>query len=163
MYFDPANSRTVVSIYLAGSIGNDNRWRPGVITRINRACGTTKTRFLSPVDQGISYNPIMLKLANDRNKVYLHCDYAKIDAADVVFAYVCKSLSRHSGTSAEIGYACARGKLIILVNDMEPHDAVFYDFIKLSADAYFTSLDKGLDFLEAYVKELDYNPMEAIK
>lgn len=150
----PGSSRVVV--YLAGSIGDDDRWRPFVMQSLEGL----NVEFLSPVDRGISYSYKAMKRANEKNRVFLHCDYLKIDRADIVFAFLHSGPSRHSGTSAEIGYSKAKGKTILLVNDMPQTEAFLYEFVHRSADEFFTKLSDGVDYLRDLVAEMQYSPLE---
>ena len=148
------NSKIVV--YLAGSLSEDRRWRVGVM---NSLLGEFNVEFLSPVDKGIYYDYRRLKESNAHNRVFMHCDYAKIDRSDVVFAYITHGDSRHSGTSAEIGYARAKGKIILLVNDMPEKEQYLYEFIKRSADEFFPDLCDGIMYLQELVAEMQYSPV----
>jgi len=145
-----------IAVYLAGDLSED-RWR----LKVAKACEGEglNVKFLSPID-GIDYRYSALKKANLSNRVFLHCDYKKIDEADVVFAYVRSCKSRHSGTSAEIGYARAKGKLILYVNDMGKTERYLYEFIERSADEVFDTLSQGINYLQDYLVEMDYIVME---
>jgi nucleoside 2-deoxyribosyltransferase len=149
MSFEPKYGR--IRVYLAGDISDQDRWRPKVF----EALEGLNVNFLSPVDR-IKYERINVE--NRKNKVFEHCDYLKIDRADVVFCYIRPCASLHSGSSAEIGYAKAKGKLIILVNEIDPSKGYMYEFIKRTADEFFTSLDEGVDYLRALVEEMQYDP-----
>ena len=144
-----------ITVYLAGDIASEDRWRPRVV----KACEGLNVIFLSPLDN-IDYRYSTLKKANLSNRVFLHCDYKKIDMADVVFAYVRSCKSRHSGTSAEIGYARSRGKLVLYVNDMKKTERYLYEFIERTADVVFNTFPQGIDYLQDYLVEMDYEVKE---
>ena len=140
--------------YLAGDLSED-RWRLKVV----KACEGLSVEFLSPID-GIDYRYSVMKKANESSRVFLHADYKKIDLADVVFAYIRSCKSRHSGTSAEIGYARARGKLVLYVNDMKKTERYLYEFIERTANEVFDTLSRGIDYLQDYLVEMDYEVKE---
>ena len=144
-----------ISVYLAGDISDKHRWRP----KIMKALEGLDVEFLSPIDVGIDYSEKALRLANRKNRVFLHCDFMKCDRCDVLFAYLRLSKSRHSGTSTEVGYAKKAGKIIILVNDMPDDEEYLYEFVKRAADEYFRDFDKGVDYLRDLVEEMQYLPL----
>jgi nucleoside 2-deoxyribosyltransferase len=143
----------MIRVYLAGDIQKYDKWRPKVI----EALEGHNVKWLSPIDE-CSYDMEKLTKSNRENKVFLFCDYMKVDKSDIVFALIRKSKSRHSGTSAEIGYGKAKGKIIIVVNLLPKNEAYLYDFVKKTADAYFTELKDGIDFLQQFVTEMEYVP-----
>jgi len=146
----------LIKVYLAGDISRVDRWR----SRVMKACRDLPIEWYCPVDT-IDYRPKQLAKANAQNLVFLDCDLAKVDKADVVFAYIRECDSRHSGTSAEIGYAYKAGKMVILVNDMQSDLECKYGFIKrLVGYRYFRSLTRGIDFLQEFVAEMHYRPQE---
>jgi len=147
-----------VRVYLVGDIAKTDRWRPKIIKAVD--CGV---EWLSPVDT-VSYSYKSLTEANRDNKTFLYCDYMKVERADVIFCYLRKSKSRHSGSSAEIGYAtkCKDGcnKVIILVNELPKEEAYLYEFIHRSADVWFDNLEDGISFLKQLVWEMNYSPVD---
>jgi len=143
----------MLKIYLAGDIAKEDRWRPKVM----KALEGLPVEWLSPIDQ-IDYGYYRLKKEHEENKVFLFADYMKIDRADIVFAYLRRCDSRHSGTSAEIGYARAKGKFIIYINDMPKTEAYLYEFVQRTADIAFTKLRDGIEFLKDFVAEMNYLP-----
>lgn len=149
MSFNPKYG--IIRVYLAGDISKEDRWRPQVC----EALDGLNVSFLSPVDR-IDYDRINIE--NRKNRVFDHCDYLKIDRADVVFAYTRPSDSLHSGTSAEIGYAKALGKLILLVNEFPKDKKFLYEFIRRSSDEVFDSLEEGIGYLKEVVSEMQYDP-----
>ena len=142
-----------VIVYLAGDVSGGDRWRPKVV----EACKGLNVEFLSPIDC-VDYTLKSLRKANKKNRVFLHCDFMKCDLAHVIFAYIRKSASRHSGTSAEIGYAKKAGKLILLVNDLPEDEEYLYEFVKRAADEYFRDFDKGVDYLADFIEEMQFVP-----
>lgn len=142
-----------IKVYLAGDIAKEDRWRPKVL----KACHGLAVEFLSPIDT-IDYRYKYLKDANESNRVFVYCDYKKIDMADIVFAYIRRSKSKHSGTSAEMGYAKAKGKLILYVNDMPKTERYLFEFVERTADEVFDTLAKGISYLKEYLQEMTYDP-----
>jgi len=149
MSFEPKYGK--IRVYLAGDISKDERWRPKVFDALE---GLNVT-FLSPVDR-VDYETI--NKSNAKNKVFEHCDYLKIDRADIVFCYIRECGSLHSGSSAEIGYAKAKGKLILLAIDLPKDAGYLYEFIRRTADEKFDSLEAGIGYLRDLVKEMQYDP-----
>ena len=149
MSFEPKYGR--IRVYLAGDISDADRWRP----KVSEALEGLNVNFLSPIDR-IKYARINVE--NRKNKVFEHCDYLKIDRADVVFCYIRKCKSLHSGSSAEIGYAKAKGKLIILCIDLPKETAYLYEFIRRTATETFDNLGDAIDYLRALVEEMNYDP-----
>jgi len=143
-----------LKIYLAGDISKKNRWRFKVINALEGL----PIEWLSPVDEA-DYCYSQLKKRYEENQFFVFADYMKIDKADIVFAYLRRCDSRHSGTSAEIGYARAKGKFIIYVNDMPKTEAYLYEFIQRTADIAFTRLRDGIEFLKDFVAEMNYLPV----
>ena len=141
-----------VVIYLAGDLlGGEERWRPKVV----KAIGNDSAEFLSPIDD-CTYKYYDFKQRSEDEKVFALADLAKVDACHILFAYVRESPSRHSGTSAEIGYAKARGKKIFLVNDMKKTLWHLYEFIDMLADKNFDTLSRGIEYLKRYIAEMNY-------
>jgi len=143
-----------LKIYLAGDISKEDRWRPKVI----KALEGLPVEWLSPLDN-LEYRYNYFKRRDIENEGFLFADYMKIDRADIIFAYLRRCDSRHSGTSAEIGYARAKGKFIIYINDMPKTEAYLYEFIQRTADIAFTKLRDGIEFLKDFVAEMNYLPM----
>ena len=144
-----------IIVYLAGDIAKEDRWR----SRVIKACEGFDVIFVSPVDTA-DYKYYSMKKCNEANRVFLYCDYKKIDISDVVFAYMRHSKSRHSGTSAEIGYAKAKGRLILYINDMNKTERYLYEFVERTADEVFDTLPQGIDYLQDYLAEMDYEVKE---
>lgn len=144
-----------LKVYLAGDVSSD-KWRDKVI----RECQDCAFEWLSPVG-GISYSYQSLCQVHRNRRVFHIADKLKIDKADIVFAYIrTGSPSIFSGTSWELGYAYAKNKHIILVNDMKPKLACKYELIKRFADAYYVSLDEGIDHLRELSSEIIYGVEE---
>ena len=145
-----------VTVYLAGDVSSTDRKRAKVLKHFK---GNDKIAFLSPIDDcRYSYKPA--KEICSKSEVFLYADYHKIDLSDIVLVFLRACESRHSGTSAEVGYARAKGKLIIYVNAIPKMEWHFYEFIQRTADIVFDNLEEGLDFLEKYADEMNYLPME---
>lgn len=140
-------------IYMAGAVDKEP-WREKLI----KECRDLPLVFISPIDQ-ISYSYQSL-CSQHRTKAVFHlADQLKIDQADLVFAYIREgSESLFSGTSWELGYAKAKGKITILVNDMKPSLACKYELVKRMVDLYHTSLDEAIDDLRELATEMAFSP-----
>ena len=145
-----------ITVYLAGDVSSTDRWRPQVLERFK---GNDSVVFLSPID-GCRYSYKPAKEICSKSEVFLYADYHKIDLSDIILVFLRACESRHSGTSAEVGYARAKRKLIIYVNAIPKMEWHFYEFIQRTADIVFDNLGEGLDFLEKYAEEMNYLPME---
>ena len=133
--------------YLAGDIRPDN-WRQKVLQRFLNREGI---EFLFP-QTGFSYEERSLAQTERYRTGYQVADLLKVDQADVVLAVIEKdSPSAYSGTSAEIGYAKAKGKYIILVKEPTTH---LYAFIKRISNIVFDKLDDALAHLEDIWEEM---------
>lgn len=138
-----------LKVYLAGDV-SEVRWRQRVV----QECQDLPLEFLSPID-GIDYAGI--HLANSMKPMFHLADKMKLDQADIVFAYLrAGSPSRFSGTSWECGYANAKGKPVILVNDMGLGWAQYYELVWRLADSTSKSLDYGIELLRELGKEMSF-------
>jgi len=145
----------LIKVYLAGDISTD-RWR----LRVIEACKDLDIEFLSPIDN-VSYSYQSLIAVHKVKQVFHFADQMKVDKADIVLAFVKDgSPSLFSGTSWELGYAKAKGKVTILINDMKPSLACKYELIKRMADIYCTSLEEGIDLLRELAFEMGFQPTE---
>jgi nucleoside 2-deoxyribosyltransferase len=144
---------TLLKVYLAGDISPD-RWRLKVI----EACKDLALEFLSPIDN-VSYSYQSLIAIHKNKEVFHLADRVKVDESTVVFAYIKDgSPSLFSGTSWEMGYGKASGKVIILVNDMKPSVACKYELVKRMTDLYYTSLDEAIETLRELALEMGFQP-----
>lgn len=146
-----------IKIYLAGDISKA-RWR----LKVMESCVdfAENIEWLSPIDN-ISYSYQSLLSAHKKKRVFHICDKIKVDKADIVFAYIAEdSPSRFSGTSWELGYAYGCNKHTIVICDMKPKEACLYELIRRMADAYYETLDEGIDHLREMAFEMSYLPME---
>ena len=146
-----------IKVYLAGDISKE-RWRLKVMDDcIDFA---ENIEWLSPIDN-ISYSYQSLLVAHKKKRVFHISDKMKVDKADIVFAYFAEgSPSRFSGTSWELGYAYGRGKHTVIVCDMKPGEACLYELVKRMADAFYETLDEGIDHLRELAHEMSYLPKE---
>lgn len=144
-----------LKIYLAGDLERINPWRERVIKHLQ---GFNVT-WLSPIDN-IDYK-FNAELPLPNRNIFIDSDLKKIEQSDIIFAYFRLCGSRHSGTSAEVGYAKKAGKLIILVNDMPDKEEYLYSFVRglVPERRYFRSLNEGIDYLENFLIEMNYNPL----
>ena len=145
-----------LKVYLAGDISKE-RWRIYVIDK----CNDFEVEWLSPIDN-ISYSYQSLISQHRKKRVFHIADKLKVDRADIVFAYIADdSPSRFSGTSWELGYAYAKGKHTILVCDMKPSEECLYELVKRMSDAYYRTMDEGIDHLRELAFEMKYLPRSA--
>jgi len=136
-----------LTVYLAGDIRPEN-WRKKVLQKFANREGI---EFLFP-QTGFSYEERSLAQTERFRTGYQVADFMKVDRADIVLAYIEKdSPSAYSGTSAEIGFAKARGKYIILVKESTTH---LYALIKRISTIVFDKLDDALDHLEDIWQEM---------
>lgn len=148
-------------VYLAGDISKD-RWRLQVL----EACDTLPIEFLSPIDN-ISYSYQSLIPVHDKKKVFQFADAFKIDRSHVVFSYFKESSlldptgkpfrgTLYSGTSWECGYGRAKNKHVLVVNDMKSSLECRYELVKRMADAYYRTLEEGIEHLRELSFEMNF-------
>ena len=131
----------MIKVYLAGNLHTD--WRGKVKYQFQEAIEEKHVEFLTPI-RG---------LADDGADKYVPRDLVLLRQADIVFAFIehwDAEACRHVGTSAEIGYAYALGKVIILVDAFIPKVGSF-DFLKsLATSVYTNNYDKnGMESVES--------------
>lgn len=88
------------------------------------------------------------------SRAYTTWDLRAIDGCDVVFAYLEEGNPPCIGLVLEIGYAKAKGKLTILV-DEKPLDQEF-DILRATADVIVPTLDEGKAYLQSLIR-LEWN------
>ena len=85
----------------------------------------------------------------DTPSKYTPWDLAAIDASDVVFAYWDEENPSGYGLCLEIGYALARGKLVILCDEKQDPRG---DMARAAASVCFAgefALEDGIEYLES--------------
>jgi nucleoside 2-deoxyribosyltransferase len=74
---------------------------------------------------------------------FVVADLRGIDWCELVFAFKEKASPYHTGLAAELGYAFARGKIIILVDDLDRIDG----FLAGLSKRVYHSLDAAIIYL----------------
>lgn len=77
-------------------------------------------------------------------------DIHYVKQCDICFAYMDKNNPSGYGLSAEIGYAKALNKTVILVIEPGHEKDKYFQFLKNFADVVFESLDEGIEFLKTF-------------
>jgi len=123
------------TIYLAG--GMKEKWRNDLK---NKLLFTGKhPKILDPVNN-----------KTDIPKEYTTVDIFWIDHCDILFGYMEKDNPSGIGLAAEIGYAKAKGKTVILVNELEDNK---FKFIENLADVTYRNFNDGVEFLIKIIPE----------
>lgn len=123
------------SIYLAG--GFRGGWHDLVVEILN--------------DSFIIFNPQAHDLENP-NK-YTYWDLFYVDKCDILLGYMTEDNPSGYGLALEIGYAKAKNKLIILVDDRSKNDLSFKRYFAIcheSADIICDSLEEAIKYLESF-------------
>jgi nucleoside 2-deoxyribosyltransferase len=121
-------------VYLAGGFNSD--WRNVVIDKLY-----TKSN-------NIFYDP---KSKPDKHwSEYGTWDVHFIKQCDIVFAYMEKTNPSGYGLSAELGYAKALNKTVILVLEPGHEKDKYFQFLKQFADVVYETLDEGIEFLKTF-------------
>jgi len=124
------------SIYLAG--GFRGGWHDLVIDKLKN-------------DFSI-YNPQTHDL--EEPSKYTHWDLFHVDKCDILLGYMTEDNPSGYGLALEIGYAKAKSKLIILVDDRSKSDQSFSRYFAIchqSADVVCDSLEEAIDYLKTFI------------
>ena len=78
---------------------------------------------------------------------YTEWDLFYIDKSDIVFAYMEKDNPSGFGLCLEIGYARAKGKLVIFVNES---DNRYLSIVGAASNVVFHSLSEGISYLNFF-------------
>jgi nucleoside 2-deoxyribosyltransferase len=141
-----------LKVYLAGDIANSD-WRLDVM----RECQDLPITFLNPMT-GVDYTPYGLRAASYHRPGYSFTDLFKVNQADIVFVYLRPdSGSRFSGTSAEVGYALAKGKHTVICNALSTEEASYYGFIQDCASRVFYTLWGAMNYLRAIATQVGFD------
>lgn len=117
-------------VYLAG--GFDSQWR-------------SKIKSLSNV---IFFDP---QFKPDKHwSEYGTWDIHYIKQCDIVFGYMGVTNPSGYGLSAELGYARALNKTVILVLESGHAKDRYLQFLKIMADVVYDDMDKGIEFLKTF-------------
>lgn len=88
---------------------------------------------------------------------YTRWNLAQVSRCDIVFAYMEASNPSGLGLAAEIGYAKALGKPIILVDERSKEDSCFaqhFFMVRETADIYSSDLERGIEALQSISRQL---------
>ncbi|MCW2260114.1 MULTISPECIES: nucleoside 2-deoxyribosyltransferase domain-containing protein [Sphingobacterium] len=84
---------------------------------------------------------------------YTHWDLFYVDKCDILFGYMSESNPSGYGLALEIGYARAKNKLIILVDERSKKDNLFKKYFAIcheSTDVICSSLQEAIEYLKAF-------------
>lgn len=84
---------------------------------------------------------------------YTHWDLFHVDKCDILLGYMSEENPSGYGLALEIGYAKAKGKLIILIDKRSRNDDSFRRYFAIchaSADVICDSLDEAIEYLESF-------------
>lgn len=119
-------------VYLAGGFTSD--WRESI-----------KSHFINDIE---IFDP---KLKPDKHwSEYGTWDVHYIKQCDILFAYMEKTNPSGYGLSAEIGYAKALNKTVILVIEPGHEKDRYFQFLKQFADVVYETLDEGIEYLKTF-------------
>lgn len=124
------------SIYLAG--GFRGGWHDSIIKQLG--------------DSFIFYNPKSHNLESP-NK-YTHWDLFHIDKCDILLGYMSKDNPSGYGLALEIGYAKAKDKLIVLIDERSKVDQSFARYFAICnecADVICHSLEETAKYLNDFL------------
>ncbi|MBQ0733944.1 nucleoside 2-deoxyribosyltransferase domain-containing protein [Aquimarina celericrescens] len=122
-------------IYLAG--GFKGGWHNKVIDELKNGC--------------ILFNPQQHNLPESEK--YTAWDLYHVDKCDILLGYMAKDNPSGYGLALEIGYAKAKGKLIILVDERSPEDNQFKKYFlicKESSDVLFENLESAISYIKTF-------------
>jgi nucleoside 2-deoxyribosyltransferase len=136
----------MTKIYLAG--GMKSGWQQTVINKYNN----NEVTFINPQNHGLN-----------KPELYTHWDLYGVKQCDILFGYMEEINPSGYGLAAEVGYAKAMGKLVILVDERSVVDDGFkynYAFIHNIADVVFDNLDDGVDYLGTFIEKSSVTCMD---
>lgn len=117
-------------VYLAGGFHSD--WR-------NKFHDSIGFEFFYPGKKGLT-----------EIQEYGTWDIYFIKQCDICFAYLDKDNPSGYGLAAEIGYAKALNKTVILVIEPGHPKARYFEFLMCFADAIYDDLDKAIEYLSNF-------------
>jgi len=121
-----------VKVYLAGGMKTD--WRSEVVAK-----GPSEAHYADPCCHGLP-----------TEREYTAWDLLAIDWSDVVFVYFEASNPSGYGLCLEAGYAHAKGKTVVVVDEKSAADPVTgkrLGMLRSIADVVLTNLDDGVEIL----------------
>ena len=144
-----------LTVYLAGDLDREQRWRIQVIQAF---ADREDIEFLCPVDS-IKYSHQSLSKHHIADRTFHVADKLKIQWADLIFAYFRQgSDSKFSGTSWECGWGGTRDKQIIMVSNMKPAEAHLDELVRREVDIYCESIEEGIACLRDIADSMGYVP-----
>ena len=123
-------------IYLAG--GFRNGWHKYVINKLG--------------NEFIYFNPQKHDL--DDVKKYTSWDLYHVEKCDILFGYMSSDNPSGYGLALEIGYAKAKNKLIILVDERSNLDDDFKRYFSIcneSSNVSFNTLDEAILYMRSFI------------
>jgi len=121
------------TVYLAGGFSSD--WR-------NKVKECTNVDFKDPKEKEVKKEFQWFE--------YGCWDLHYIKHTDICFVYMERTNPSGYGLSAEIGYAKALGKTVILVLESGHEKDRYLQFLKAVADITYDNLQDGIDFLSSF-------------
>ena len=97
------------------------------------------------------FNPEEHKLKDSNH--YTTWDLFHVDKCDILLGYMAKDNPSGYGLALEIGYAKAKGKLIILIDERSKKDAIFKKYFlicKESSNVIFDTLEDAINYLKKF-------------
>jgi nucleoside 2-deoxyribosyltransferase len=116
-------------VYLAGGFSN---WRDKVMA-------LTNIEFFEPVSK-----------PDKHYSEYGTWDIHFVKQCDICFAYMDKDNPSGYGLAAEIGYAKALNKTVILIIEKGHEKDRYFQFLKQFADVNYETLEEGIEFLKTF-------------
>lgn len=126
-----------MNVYLAG--GMKSGWQEEILNNISY---TDSFEFFNPAENNCK-----------KPEEYTAWDLFHVRKCDILFGYMEASNPSGYGLGAEVAYAKALGKTVILVDERSAKDPAFarnYAFIHKIADIVFPSLSEGLYYLSKF-------------
>jgi len=122
-------------IYLAG--GFKGGWHENVIELLG--------------DQFVFFNPKNHALSEPEK--YTTWDLYHVDKCDILFGYMAEDNPSGYGLALEIGYAKAKGKLIILIDERSSIDEKFHRYFSIcheSSNIVCSSIEEAVEYLKTF-------------
>jgi nucleoside 2-deoxyribosyltransferase len=125
-----------LKIYLAGGFGGT--WQSDIVNELN--------------DLFDFFNPKVHSLKNP--KEYTEWDLFYVDRCDILLGYMSSDNPSGYGLALEIGYAKAKNKLILLVDERSRDDQTFQRYFAIcrnSSNVVFDSLSETIVYLKTFI------------
>ena len=131
-----------LKVYLAG--GMNSNWQSIVINTLKDSF-----YFFNPQDHQL-----------DKGLEYTNWDLFFVDKCEIVFAYMEKDNPSGIGLSLEVGYAKAKGKIIILIDEKSKSNSEFktkFQIVRSTASIVFEDFEKGIEYLKSFSRYKNSN------